>query len=57
MICETVITVLKASSDSEKYERMGTNAAVSIAKATVRQKGEVRIIESVEDAISKMGRC
>ena len=29
--------------------------AVSIAKATVRMKGEVRI-ESVEDAISKMGR-
>ena len=47
----TVITVLKASSD---LERMGAHA-VSIAKATVRMKGEVRI-ESVEDAISKMGR-
>ena len=47
----TAITVLKASSD---LERMGDHA-VSIAKATVRMKGEVRI-ESVEDAISKMGR-
>ena len=47
----TVITVLKASSD---LERMGDHA-ISIAKATVRMKGEVRI-ESVEDAISKMGR-
>ena len=47
----TVITVLKASSD---LERMGDHA-VSIAKATVRMKGEVRI-ETVEDAISKMGR-
>ena len=47
----TVITVLKASSD---LQRMGDHA-VSIAKATVRMKGEVRI-ESVEDAISKMGR-
>ena len=47
----TVITVLKASSD---LERMGDHA-VSIAKATVRMKGEVRI-ESVADAISKMGR-
>ena len=47
----TVITMLKASSD---LERMGDHA-VSIAKATVRMKGEVRI-ESVEDAISKMGR-
>ena len=47
----TVITVLKASSD---LERMGDHA-VSIAKATVRMKGEVRI-ESVEDAIRKMGR-
>ena len=47
----TVITVLKASSD---LERMGDHA-VSIAKAAVRMKGEVRI-ESVEDAISKMGR-
>ena len=47
----TVITVLKASSD---LERMGDHA-VSIAKATVRMKGEVRI-ESLEDAISKMGR-
>ena len=43
--------MLKASSD---LERMGDHA-VSIAKATVRMKGEVRI-ESVEDAISKMGR-
>ena len=47
----TVITVLKASSD---LERMGDHA-VAIAKATVRMKGDVRI-ESVEDAISKMGR-
>ena len=47
----TVITVLKASSD---LERMGDHA-VSIAKAAVRMKREVSI-ESVEDAISKMGR-
>ena len=47
----TVITVLKASSDLERM----CDHAVSIAKATVRMKGEVRI-ESVEDAISKMGR-
>ena len=47
----TVITVLKASS---ALERMGDHA-VSIAKATVRMNGEVRI-ESLEDAISKMGR-
>lgn len=47
----TVITVLKASSD---LERMGDHA-VSIAQATIRMKGEVRI-QSVEDEISKMGR-
>ncbi|WP_128837328.1 phosphate signaling complex protein PhoU, partial [Streptococcus sp. DD11] len=47
----TVITVLKASSD---LERMGDHA-VSIAQATIRMKGEVRI-ESVENEISKMGR-
>lgn len=47
----TVITVLKASSD---VERMGDHAT-AIAKATLRMKGEERIIE-VEEAISKMGR-
>ncbi|GGE28160.1 phosphate signaling complex protein PhoU [Streptococcus himalayensis] len=47
----TVITILKASSD---LERMGDHA-VSIAKATIRMKGEMRI-KSVEEAISKMGR-
>lgn len=47
----TVITVLKASSD---LERMGDHA-VSIAKATIRMKGEVRI-HSVEEEIKKMGR-
>ena len=47
----TVITILKASSD---LERMGDHA-VSIAQATIRMKGEVRI-ESVEEEISKMGR-
>ena len=47
----TVITVLKASSD---VERMGDHA-VSIAQATIRMKGEVRI-QSVEEEISKMGR-
>ena len=45
----TVITVLKASSD---VERMGDHA-VSIAQATIRMKGEVRI-QSVEEEISKM---
>ena len=47
----TVITVLKASSD---LERMGDHA-VSIAQATIRMKGEVRIL-SVEEEIKKMGR-
>lgn len=47
----TVITILKASSD---IERMGDHA-VSIAKATIRMKGEVRI-ESVEQEINKMGK-
>lgn len=47
----TVITVLKASSD---LERMGDHA-VSIAQATIRMKGEVRI-HSVEEEIKKMGR-
>ena len=46
-----VMTVLKAVSD---LERMGDHA-VSIAKATIRMKGEVRI-QSVEEEISKMGR-
>ena len=45
------MTVLKAVSD---LERMGDHA-VSIAKATIRMKGEVRI-QSVEEEISKMGR-
>lgn len=48
----TVITVLKASSD---VERMGDHAA-SIAKATIRMKGEERI-EVVEKQISKMGKA
>ncbi|MDO5078794.1 phosphate signaling complex protein PhoU [Streptococcus minor] len=47
----TVITVLKATSD---LERMGDHA-VSIAEATIRMKGEVRIL-SVEAEINKMGR-
>lgn len=47
----TVITVLKASSD---VERMGDHA-VSIAKATVRMKGEERIL-AVEAEIKKMGK-
>ncbi|MBF0698899.1 phosphate signaling complex protein PhoU [Streptococcus danieliae] len=47
----TVITILKASSD---IERMGDHA-VSIAQATIRMKGEVRI-ESVEQEINKMGK-
>ena len=46
-----VMTVLKAVSD---LERMGDHA-VSIAKATIRMKGEVRI-QPVEEEISKMGR-
>ena len=45
------MTVLKAVSD---LERMGDHA-VSIAKATIRMKGEVRI-QSVEEEISKMGQ-
>ncbi|MGT2754912.1 phosphate signaling complex protein PhoU [Streptococcus ovis] len=48
----TVITVLKATSD---LERMGDHA-VSIAKATIRMKGEVRILP-VEEEINKMGRA
>lgn len=47
----TVITVLKATSD---LERMGDHA-VSIAQATIRMKGELRI-PAVEAEISKMGR-
>ncbi|HFU4024640.1 TPA: phosphate signaling complex protein PhoU [Streptococcus suis] len=47
----TVITVLKATSD---MERMGDHA-VSIAEATIRMKGEVRI-EVVEEEINRMGR-
>lgn len=46
-----VITVLKATSD---LERMGDHA-VSIAAATIRMKGEVRI-PTVEAEINKMGR-
>ena len=46
-----VITVLKATSD---LERMGDHAA-SIAEATIRMKGEVRI-PTVEAEINKMGR-
>lgn len=48
----TVITVLKATSD---LERMGDHA-VSIAEATIRMKGEVRIL-AVEEEINKMGRA
>lgn len=48
----TVITVLKATSD---LERMGDHA-VSIAEATIRMKGEVRIL-TVEEEINKMGRA
>ncbi|MET3557989.1 phosphate transport system protein [Streptococcus rupicaprae] len=48
----TVITVLKASSD---VERMGDHA-LSIAQATIRMKGEVRL-KDVEEEISKMGRA
>ncbi len=47
----TVITVLKASSD---VERMGDHAT-SIAKATIRMKGEERLSE-VETQINEMGR-
>ncbi|HFF7531054.1 TPA: phosphate signaling complex protein PhoU [Streptococcus pyogenes] len=47
-----VITVLKASSD---IERMGDHAA-SIAKATIRMKGEERI-PVVEEQISLMGKA
>ncbi len=48
----TVITVLKASSD---IERMGDHAS-SIAKATIRMKGEERIPE-VEAQINEMGKA
>ncbi|MGT2934734.1 phosphate signaling complex protein PhoU [Streptococcus castoreus] len=47
----TVITVLKASSD---IERMGDHAS-SIAKATIRMKGEERI-PVVEEQINLMGK-
>ncbi|HFF8014906.1 TPA: phosphate signaling complex protein PhoU [Streptococcus pyogenes] len=47
-----VITVLKASSD---IERMGDHAA-SIAKATIRMKGEDRI-PVVEEQINLMGKA
>lgn len=47
----TVITVLKATSD---VERMGDHAA-SVAEATIRMKGEIRI-KAVEEEIKKMGR-
>ncbi|MGT2906283.1 phosphate signaling complex protein PhoU [Streptococcus dentiloxodontae] len=46
-----VITVLKASSD---VERMGDHAS-AIAKATIRMKGEVRLLE-VETEIKAMGK-
>ena len=46
-----VMTVLKAVSD---VERMGDHA-VSIARATIRMKGELRS-KVVEEEISKMGR-
>ncbi|WP_313175718.1 phosphate signaling complex protein PhoU [Streptococcus parasuis] len=46
-----VITVLKATSD---LERMGDHA-VSIAKAAIRMKGEVRI-PIVEEGIKNMGK-
>ncbi|MGT2833580.1 phosphate signaling complex protein PhoU [Streptococcus halotolerans] len=48
----TVITVLKASND---VERMGDHAS-SIAKATIRMKGEERV-PHVEAEISKMGKA
>jgi len=44
-----IITIMKASSD---LERMGDHA-VSIAKSTIRVKGEIRILE-IEEEISKM---
>ncbi|MGT2932740.1 phosphate signaling complex protein PhoU [Streptococcus catagoni] len=47
----TVITVLKASSD---IERIGDHAS-SIAKATIRMKGEERI-PIVEEQINQMGK-
>ncbi|CAG6318373.1 phosphate transport system regulatory protein PhoU [Streptococcus pneumoniae] len=47
----TVLTVLKAVSD---VERMGDHA-VAIAQATIRMKGEERIL-AVEEEIKKMGR-
>ena len=47
-----MITVLKASSD---IERMGDHAT-SIAKATIRMKGEERI-PVVEEQINKMGKA
>lgn len=47
----SVITVLKATSD---LERMGDHA-VSIAKAAIRMKGEVRI-PVVEEEVKKMGK-
>lgn len=47
----TVLIVLKAVSD---VERMGDHA-VSIAKATIRMKGEQRL-PAVEEEINKMGR-
>ena len=46
-----IVTILKASSD---LERLG-DQAVSIAKATIRVKGNKRIPE-VEEALSKMSR-
>ena len=48
----TVITVLKASSD---VERMGDHAT-SVARATIRMKGEERI-PVVEEEITKMGHA
>lgn len=48
----TVITVLKASND---IERMGDHAS-SIAKATIRMKGEERVPQ-VEAEISNMGKA
>lgn len=48
----TVITVLKASND---IERMGDHAS-SIAKATIRMKGEERVPQ-VEAEINKMGKA
>lgn len=48
----TVITVLKASND---IERMGDHAS-SIAKATIRMKGEERV-PKVEAEINKMGKA